>query len=87
MEELEFLVERLGFNLVFDAAKAAAAMRSEMADAASAELAPAPNAQEVMAADLVKLTNDSAPPSRIDDYRHPGPPRRDWMQLPGRGAR
>ena len=59
MEELEFLVERLGFNLVFDAAKAAAAMRSEMADAASAELAPAPYAQDVMAADPAKFANDS----------------------------
>ncbi len=94
MEELEFLVDRLGYKLMFDAEKAAQAMRSEMADAAASELAPAPSAGDIMAMDVAGIVNAALQnsPSRIDDHRNTPPvprnaPVRDYMQLPGRGAR
>ena len=87
VEELEFLVGRLGFKLVYDAERAAQALRAEMADAADAELAPSPNAADIMAADVVKLINETTPPSRIEDHRNTPAPPRDYMQVPGRGAR
>jgi len=77
-------------HLPSNAEQAARAISAQMADASS-YVPPVPNAQEVLAADAVKVFNDSLPPSRIEDHRKPGPPRdvpvRDWMQLPGRGAR
>jgi hypothetical protein len=74
-------------HLPSNAEQAARAITAEMADASS-YVPPAPNAQEILAADAVKLANDFMPPSHIDDYRNsPAPPRRDYMQLPGRGAR
>ena len=74
-------------HLPSNAEQEARAIAAQMADASS-YVPPALNAREVMAADALKVFNDSQPPSRIDDYRNtPRPPRRDYMQLPGRGAR
>ena len=74
-------------HLPSNAEQMARAMTAAMPDAASAPFAPSPNAQEVMAADMVKLANEVAPPSKIDDYRGPGPrravPDRPYMRLPG----
>ena len=72
-------------HLIGNAEAMARAMTAEMADAASTPFAPSPNAADVMAADMVKLANETAPPSRIEDHRRPGSavPRRDYMRLPG----
>ena len=64
---------------------------SGMADASS-YVPPVPNGQEVMQADLVRLANEVAPASRIEGpgYSSPlprNPAPRDYMQMPGRGAR
>jgi len=89
VQELEFLVRRLGYKLVFDAelaaAQAAQALRdSGMADA-SQYAEPIPSAQDVLTADAYKIRNESLPPSRIDDYRTPAVPRtlpeRDYMDV------
>lgn len=60
-------------HLVGNAEAMAAAMTAEMADASDV-VAPAPSAQEVMAADAYKVQNELMPPSRIDDYRGARPP-------------
>ena len=90
LAELRELCLRSGYrttDLPTDAEMAARALEaSGMADASS-YVPPVPNAQEVMQADLVKLTNDSQPPSRIEDHRGtPAPPRdlpdRPYMNVP-----
>ncbi len=72
-------------HLPSNAEQAARAITAGMADAASAPYAASPNAADVMAADVVKLINESMPPSRIEDHRNTPSPPRSYMQLPGRG--
>ncbi len=87
--ELEELCLRSAWrsdSLPSNAEQAARAMTSAMADA-STVVAPAPSASEVMLVDAIKLRNETAPASKIEDHRNTPPPPRDYMQLPGRGAR
>jgi hypothetical protein len=94
--EFDELAMRSGLrtdHLPSEAEQVARALAEPLADA-SQYVEPVPSGQDVIAADKAQFANSALQnsPSRIDDYRNtPAVPRnlpeRDWMKLPGRGAR